>query len=123
MLPSSWNSMAFMPPATVGMILSVWPRGFEALAHRGGDAVLDFQDRPLGPDARRLDRLLQFHAVVDQVDQRLQRRGEDLAAAGQAQRIAHLAVRSAIIGDIEVVTRLPGAIDSALPRRGSKLFM
>ena len=65
--------------------------GFEAVAHRGGDAVLDFQDGALGPDARRFDGFLQVHAVVDQVEQRLQRRGEDLAAAGQAQCVAHLA--------------------------------
>ena len=87
MLPSSWNWMAFMPPATVGMICSVWPRVAQALADAFGNAVLDLEHDALGPDARRLDRLLQRHAVVDQVDQRLPGRGEDLAAARQAERI------------------------------------
>ena len=61
--------------------------------------------------------------MVDQVDQRLHRGGEDLAAARQAQRIGEPAARTAIIGDIEVVTLLPGMIDSALPGRGSKFDM
>ena len=55
-------------------------------------------DLALGPDARRLDRLLQAHAVVDQVDQRLHRRAGRCAGrpAGRAQ--TSLPSRSAISG-------------------------
>src|ERR1700733_11277500 len=48
--------------------------------------LLDLERIALDPDPGRLDRLLQAHAVVDQVDQRLHRAREDALAAGQSQR-------------------------------------
>ena len=112
-------------PDTVGMRTSLWPRVAQALRARlSGMPCSTSTNAPSVQMRGASTASCSAHAVVDQVDQRLHRRGEDLAAAGQAERIdATLPSRSAIIGDIEVVTRLPGAIDSALPGRGSKLYM
>src|SRR5471030_707215 len=35
-VPSSWNWMPFMPPATVGMIWSLWPRAYRPMRTAGG---------------------------------------------------------------------------------------
>ena len=57
-----------------------------------GNRLLDLERVALGPDPRRLHRLLQAHAVIDQIDQRLHRAREDALSAGQAERINKLAL-------------------------------
>ncbi len=64
----------------------------ELVADRWGDAVLKLQLLTLGPDSWGLDGLLQRHAVVDHVDDRLEHRREDSGAAWGAQRHERLAV-------------------------------
>ena len=57
-----------------------------------GHRQFDFERVALGPHPRRFDRLLQAHAVVDQIDQRLHCAWKDPLSAGQAERIDELAV-------------------------------
>src|SRR5260221_1754015 len=46
----------------------------QRLANALREGVLDLDGTSLRPDSRRLDRLLQRHAVIDEIDQRLHRR-------------------------------------------------
>ena len=66
--------------------LQLVAHGAQPPAGRLGDAWFDLQFLPLSPDARRFDRLLQRHAEVDDVDDRLQHGGEDARATGRAER-------------------------------------
>ena len=90
--PSSPNRIAPMPPPTLGT-RSI---AMAAPAQRVGDGVgerrFQLEAEALGPHPRRFHRLLQPHAVVDQVDHRLQRRREDPQAPRQPEREARLAV-------------------------------
>ena len=52
-----------------------------------GHGEFDFERIAFGPHTWRLDGLLQAHAVIDQVDQRLHRAGEYTFTAGQTERI------------------------------------
>ena len=63
-------------------------RGANSVGHR----QFDFERVALGPHPRRFDRLLQAHAVVDQVDQRLHRTRKDPLSSGQAERVDELSV-------------------------------
>src|ERR1700751_3244445 len=56
------------------------------------DAAFDLQRVAFGPHPRRFDCLLQGHAMVGQVDQRLHGAREDALSAGQAKRIDELAI-------------------------------
>src|SRR5512132_4287721 len=73
-------------PADVGDRRDVMAAGGEGPAHAVRDGAFDLQLLALRPDARRLDRLLQRHPVVDHVHEGLEHRGEDPHAARQAER-------------------------------------
>ena len=57
----------------------------QLVAYGRSDTRFDFEDLPLSPDTRRLNGLLQRHAVVDDVDDGLQHRGEDTRTTGSPQ--------------------------------------
>ena len=91
-VPSAAKATAFIPPATPrdGHHL-VAARG-DRVANRRRDILLHLELLALAPDPRRLHGFLQRHAVIDQVDHRLEHGGEDAHAAGQAERPRGLAV-------------------------------
>jgi hypothetical protein len=64
----------------------------QRVGHGVGEARLQFQAEALRPHPRALPPLPAGHAVVDQVEHRLQRRREDAQAPRQAQRKTRLAV-------------------------------
>src|SRR5262252_10504703 len=74
-----------------GHLDDVMTEGTQLRAGAFGDSLLDLERIALGPDPRRLDRLLQAHAVIDQVDQRLHRAREDAFSPGKAERVDQLA--------------------------------
>jgi len=92
MVPSSWNWTAFMPPGNGRHLDDIVSHRTQPLARRLGNRRLDLERVALGPEPGRLDRLLQTHAVIDQVDQRLDRARKDPLSAGQAQRVDELAI-------------------------------
>ena len=75
-----------------GHRLDVVPHRTQRVAYAFGNGVLDLERIALGPNPGRLDRFLQAHAVIDQIDQRLQRAWKDPLSTGQAQRVHQLAL-------------------------------
>ena len=94
-VPSAWNWIALMPPATLPTTATSWPRSRSAASTPAGTAGSTSSAVALGPDPRRLHGFLHAHAVVDQVGQRLHHRREDAQPAGQAQREAAACRRAA----------------------------
>src|SRR5262249_40093529 len=65
------------PAADTAPCPTVMPAIPQPCQHVGGHALLHLHREALGPQTRRLHRLLHIHAVIDQVGDRLHHRGED----------------------------------------------
>ena len=68
--------------------LNVVTHGAQLVPNRLRNGRFDLERVAFGPDPRRLHRLLQAHAVIDQVEQRLQRTRKDPISAGQTETAA-----------------------------------
>src|SRR4029450_6537311 len=69
----------------LGYNLDVMSTYSQLVAYSRSDARFHFEGLTLGPDARGLNGFLECHAVVDDIDDRLQHRGEDTRTTRSAQ--------------------------------------
>ena len=66
-------------------------------------------------EARRIDRLLQRHAVIDEIDDDFQHRGDDARTARRSEHENRLAILDTMVGVMELNGRFPGATALASP--------